>query len=472
MPDAPALLITVAFSEPPKAGHPGRRAGDIWFITPAETGASGRGPLVFVSLGQPEDFHPETARRAGGKLASWLLRHKAERAGLDASRILMLGELGGAQAFFEGLLLGGFRFQNYKTGSAALAPVQIDIFNAAGYDKITQAIDRAEAIAGGVNLARAWGHEPPNCFNPLVLAERLEDLAARRGLKCRILGREELEELGAGAILATGAGSRSPPRMVILEHAVKPGDRPVVIAGKAITFDSGGYTLKSRAALVGMKYDKSGGLAVAGILQAIAALKLVTPVIGVIAAAENMISEHAYRPNDIVTSMSGKTIEIISTDAEGRMVLADALTYASTYCQPRLIVDLASLTSGVVTSLGRLRAGLFSNHDGLADMLFQAGERTHERLWRLPLDEEYAKMIQGDDSDMKNSSLVSQATAVVGAKFLEQFVGPDIPWAHLDIAGTHKTPDDGAYKPKGATGFGVRLLVDFLEALQKEGNGL
>jgi leucyl aminopeptidase len=253
--------------------------------------------------------------------------------------------------------------------------------------------------------------------------------------------------------------------MIVLEHRGHGdgvGSAPVVVVGKAITFDTGGYSLKNTKGMVGMKFDKCGGMAVLGIMKVVAALNLTTPVVGIIAAAENMISSFAYRPNDIITSLSGKTIEIISTDAEGRMVLSDALTYASTELKPRAIIDIATLTGGVVTALGKFRAGLMSNDNALAAELETAGDRTDEPLWRLPLDEEYFQLIKGTDSDIKNSAGVPLASSIVGGTFLNQFVMNDVPWAHIDIAGTATTEANGA---KQATGFGVRLLVDYISQL-------
>jgi leucyl aminopeptidase len=214
-----------------------------------------------------------------------------------------------------------------------------------------------------------------------------------------------------------------------------------------------------------MKFDKCGGMAVLGIMKAVAALKLPTRVIGIVAAAENMISSYAYRPNDIITSLSGKTIEIISTDAEGRMVLSDALTYASTTLNPRAIIDLATLTGGVITALGKVRAGLMSTDDKLSDDLTAAGEKSDERLWRLPLDEDYFKLIKGSDSDLKNSAGKPLASSIIGGIFLQQFVLNNIPWAHIDIAGM-ATIDKGAGGGQRATGFGVRLIVNYLENLE------
>ena len=214
-----------------------------------------------------------------------------------------------------------------------------------------------------------------------------------------------------------------------------------------------------------MKYDKSGGMTVIATLVAAARLGLKTPLVGIIAAAENMISGGSYRPNDIVKAMNGKTIEVISADAEGRLVLSDALVYAQKTYQPRAIIDIATLTGGVVIALGSIRAGLMANNDSLAESLSASGEKTFERLWRLPLDDEYFDLIKGDDSDMKNSG-ARKAPPIIGGIFLKQFVSDDIPWAHIDIAGVADTDKDLPYCPKGATGFGVRLLLDYLSTLE------
>jgi leucyl aminopeptidase len=218
--------------------------------------------------------------------------------------------------------------------------------------------------------------------------------------------------------------------------------------------------------MVGMKYDKCGAMAVIGTLVAASKLEVQTPIVGVLAASENMISNVSYRPNDILKTLSGKTIEVISTDAEGRLVLCDALAYAQQNFNPRAIIDLATLTGGVVTALGSTRAGLFSNGDELANALFAAGEATHERLWRLPLDEEYFEIIKSTDADMKNSAGIVKASPIVGAIFLKQFVNDETPWAHLDIAGVSDWDKEMPYCPAGASGFGVRLLVEYLRGLE------
>jgi leucyl aminopeptidase len=275
--------------------------------------------------------------------------------------------------------------------------------------------------------------------------------------------------MGAGAIVAVGKGSSTPSRLIILEHAGKAGGKPVALVGKTLTMDTGGYSLKPSEHITDMKYDKSGGMAVIGTLVAAARLGLATPVVGVIAAAENMISCGAYRPDDIVKALNGKTIEILSTDAEGRLVLADALTYTERTFAPRAMIDIATLTGAVVVALGSVRAGIVSTDDKLAEVLSAAGERSFERVWRLPLDEEYFEQIKGEDADIKNSG-GRKAGSIIGGMFLKQFVTDATPWAHVDMAGMMGTFEELAkemhYAPKIGIGFGVRLFLDYLSSLE------
>ena len=436
----------------------GKNAGDVR-LNPTDKEA-------VVSLGKKEKINAEVIRRAGGALAKWLEQNEIEGAGIDTASLAVSG-LSVPDALFaltEGLLLGMFNFKRHKTGQEARPDIILNMLAEAGRDELAATVEKAEILSEATNLAREWAHEPPNVINPVSLAERVKKLAAEVGLKCTVIDDAKLAEMGAGAIVAVGKGSATPSRLIILEYDGRPNgdDRPVALVGKTITFDTGGYSLKPVTGIVGMKYDKCGGMAVIGTMVAIASLKLRTPVIGVIAAAENMISGVAYRPNDIIKSLSGKTIEIISTDAEGRLVLADALTYTQQTYEPRAMIDLATLTGGVVTALGSVRGGIMSNDEDLSQALITAGENTYERLWPLPLDEEYFEQIKGDDSDIKNSG-GKKAHPIIGGMFLKQFVEEKTPWAHLDIAGVGFSENATPYCPKGATGFGVRLLVEYLE---------
>jgi leucyl aminopeptidase len=447
----------------PSLTAPGKEAGDIHLT---DGGASGKPARAVVSLGAGDKIDAEAIRRAGAGVSHWLVKNQVSQAGIDLSGLEGFGLAGGAVALCEGLLMGAFSFDRYKKPAEDQTVSNVSLLATDQIDAIKKALERGAIVAGAVNLAREWAHEPPNVINPVTLADKIQSLALGSGLKCTVLDDEQLAEMGAGAILAVGKGSHTPARMILVEYPGKGAAAlaPVTLIGKSITFDTGGYSLKDREGMVGMKYDKCGGMDVVAVLLAAAQLGLKTPLVGVIAAAENMVSGQAYRPNDIIKTLSGKTVEIISADAEGRMVLCDALTYVQQTYKPRLMIDLATLTGGVIVALGHLRAGIFSNNDSLSSALIAAGERTHELLWPLPLDDEYFELIKGDDSDMKNSG-PRLAHATQGGIFLKQFVESGVPWAHLDIAGTADSDKDLPYSPKGATGFGVRLLIDYLEHL-------
>ena len=436
----------------------GKDVGEIRF-NPAEQKAT-------VSLGAKDKINLETFRRAGGAIAKWTTKNKVTSAGIETASFsdFALAPEQIAFALAEGLLLGSFRFDRLKSKKDEPTPATISFLN----ESFASTLAQATIICDAANLTRAWAHEPANVINPVTLAERVQELAKEVGLKCTVLDDKQLTDMGAGAIVAVGQGSQTPSRLIILEYQppAKSEAQPVALVGKAITFDTGGYSIKTTMGMVGMKYDKCGAMAVIGTMVAAAKLKLGTPIVGVLAASENMISNVAYRPNDILKTLSGKTVEIISTDAEGRLVLCDALAYAQQTFKPRVMIDLATLTGGVVTALGSTRAGLFSNRDDVANALFKAGEQTHERLWRLPLDDEYFEIIKSTDADMKNSAGVAKASPIVGATFLKQFVNDETPWAHLDIAGVSDWDSEMPYCPAGASGFGVRLLVEYLRGLE------
>lgn len=420
---------------------------------------------LVTSLGKPDKATSETFRKAGGAAAKWLVRSRVEHAALDID-ILPLNDVDGAlDALFEGLLLGAFHFTRHK--SEKHDPIVPNITLLGGGSNIKAQVERISTVCAAANLARDWGHEPANMIDPESLTERIADLCRRSGLNLSVLDTSRLAELHAGGILDVGKGSQIPPRMLVIEYQGEGGSNPpapVILVGKALTFDTGGYSLKDLTQIQGMKYDKSGGLVVLAVLLAAASLGIKQPLVGIIGAAENMISGGSYRPDDILTTMSGKTVEIITTDAEGRLVLADCLTYAQRRFSPAAMIDLATLTGGMVVALGRVRAGLFSNNDALAERLFKAGEHVYERLWRMPLDEEYLKNIRGDDADLKNSG-GKEGHPVYGGVFLQEFVQNGVPWAHIDIAGVADANKEQPYCPKGSTGFGVRLLIQYLEAL-------
>ncbi|WP_144327165.1 leucyl aminopeptidase [Tepidimonas charontis] len=329
---------------------------------------------------------------------------------------------------------------------------------------VQQAFDEAVAIVHGQELAREWANRPANHATPTDLADAA--LALRRdGIEVDVLGPKEVTKLGMGALLAVAQGSAQPLRLIVLQYRGA-GKRaaPLALVGKGITFDTGGISLKPAADMDEMKFDMSGAASVLGTFAALARLRPTLNVVGLIPACENMPGGRAIKPGDVVRSLSGQTIEILNTDAEGRLILCDTLTYARQRFQPRAIVDVATLTGACVIALGHVRSGLFANDDALAQSLLQAGEAVSDPCWRMPLDDDYGEALKSNFADVANVG-GRAAGAVTAAKFLQRFVG-DTPWAHLDIAGTAWTSG----KDKGATGRPVPLLVRFLMQQASEGS--
>jgi leucyl aminopeptidase len=318
-----------------------------------------------------------------------------------------------------------------------------------------------DAVARGVRTARDLGNAPPNEVTPQRLADRAREVARELGIKCTVMDKRQIERLKMGGLLAVNKGSALEPRFVVMEYSPAKARKTVCLVGKGITFDSGGISIKPAERMEEMKFDMCGAATVIGSVEAAARLKIPVKVIAIFAATENLPGGNAYKPGDIITTMSGKTVEIVNTDAEGRMILADALHYASRYEADHLI-DYATLTGACVVALASEATGLFSNDDALAQKLIEAGERAGERFWRMPEWDEYKEYIRSEWADMKNSG-GRWGGAVTAAVFLKEFVSSPS-WAHLDIAGTAYS-DDPSRGPKGATGAGVRATVAFLQSL-------
>ncbi|MBI2822711.1 MAG: leucyl aminopeptidase [Acidobacteria bacterium] len=372
-----------------------------------------------------------------------------------------------ACAAVEGLLLAIYDPEEYKTSERAAPPIsELAVVSPANLETgaILEGMEKARVLGESTNFARHLTNQPANIITPVALAGEAEAVARDGGLDLEILGEEQMREKGMNALLGVARGSVEPPRLIVLryrpERARSPagaGRGAVALVGKGVTFDTGGISIKPAQSMEEMKADKAGACAVLGAMRAVGQLKPQREVLGVIPAVENMPSGTAQRPGDIVRSLSGKTIEIINTDAEGRLILADALTYACRLGASE-VVDIATLTGACVVALGHVCAGLFSSDDGLRDRLVEASRRAGERLWQLPLYDEYKKEIQSDIADIKNSGS-RWGGAIYAAKFLQEFVG-EIPWAHLDIAGVDLYKDDTS-PLKGASGFGVRTLAEF-----------
>ncbi|BBO21598.1 MAG: leucyl aminopeptidase [Rhodocyclaceae bacterium] len=343
--------------------------------------------------------------------------------------------------------------ENGKPGLAAIA------FSVAGKDArpAAAALAQGAAIAQGMDLTRELGNLPANICTPSYLAQQARKLAKEFGLKCEVLDRARMERLGMGSLLSVARGSHQPPRFIVLQYqGGKAGTKPVVLVGKGITFDTGGISLKPGAEMDEMKYDMSGAASVLGTFRALAAMKLPLNVVGLIPTTENMPGGAATRPGDIVTSMSGQTIEILNTDAEGRLILCDALTYAERF-DPECVVDVATLTGACVIALGAVASGLLANDDGLAAELLEAGQASGDRAWQLPLWDDYQEMLKSNFADIPNISGSRAAGTITGACFLARFT-KQYRWAHLDIAGTAWRSG----KEKGSTGRPVPLLTHFL----------
>jgi len=422
--------------------------------------------VVAVSLGEAGKLDSHRIRVAAARAAQWLIQERCPRVALWIDGLTASGVEDAVAQWAGGMLLGGFRFEAHRRDEKSL-PARIHVRLCGGEPghvrRVRPGVATETLVYGAVNYARFLAHQPANLITPATLAGEAQALGRQSRLRCQVLREAQLKRMKMNGLLAVGAGAKDGPCLIRLDYRGAPRARQeFVLVGKAITFDTGGYSIKPAAGLERLKFDKCGGVTVMAVLKAAAALRLKCNVVGLIAAAENSISERAYRPGDILAMMSGKTVEVISTDAEGRLVLADALWYAQKQCRPTALIDLATLTGGVIVALGRAAAGVMSNDDGLAGELGEAGRRTHERLWRLPLWDDYRDLIKGSDSDLKNSSNKREAHPIIGGMFLKEFVLDSTPWAHLDIAGVAESEDDKPPTGKGATGFGVRLLVDFL----------
>lgn len=414
--------------------------------------------VLVAGLGAADKVTPQTLRKLGASIVRHLHSTNAQNATLAYDGTLDTAEA--AQALTEGLLLGAYTFRKYqqnRNGESKLSTLQF----LASEDKqaaVAQGIQKGRALAEATNFARDLVNEPPRVLTPTELANRASAMAQQYGLECEVFDKARIEELGMGGILGVSQGSVEPPRFIILRYRGAPenNEKGLALVGKGITFDSGGLSLKPPAGMETMKCDMGGAAAVIGAMQAIAALKPRVNVTGFVPTCENMPSGSAYRPGDILRLLNGKTIEIVNTDAEGRLILADALSYASKEGYSP-IIDLATLTGGIVVALGSVMTGLFSNDEGLQQQIIEAGRAVGEKYWPMPLDDEYGDLIKSDIADVKQTGGRS-ASSVTAAKILEHFVA-DAKWAHLDIAGTAFS-ENIKNMEKGATGFGVRTLTE------------
>lgn len=443
------------------------RAKESILLTPGPRLAAER--LLLVGLGREDkSAGSEGLRQAVGHATGQLQSRNLSRFSIDvgsfALRRLDDRQLGRVLA--EGVELAGYRFDRYRTEKTedlppALGEIRLLTGTPAQTRLVQAGIDEARAICRGVKLARDLVNEPGNVKSPEYLAQRARLVAAEVGLACTVLERDQLLSEGLGALLGVAQGSIREPRLIVLEYRGGNEDaRPVVLVGKGVVFDAGGISLKPAEKMDEMKMDMAGGAAVLGTLYAAALLRLPVNLVGIIPAVENLPSGSALRPGDILTSLSGRTIEVLNTDAEGRLILADALTYARRF-EPRVVIDLATLTGACVIALGHHASAVLGTHEGLVRQLLKAGETSGERLWQLPLWSDYAAQLKSDIADLKNIG-GRPAGTITAAAFLQKFA-EGLTWAHIDIAGTAWEEKGRPCVPRGATGVGVRLLIEYLK---------
>ncbi len=427
--------------------------------------------VVIAGLGKEKELTLDRMRGIAAQACRLLQQKGVVRAAavLDKNSTGNFSLEGVAQAITEGALLGVYSFRKHKTkepGHRDMERMLIVTSDAAGLDALKEASNKGKILAGATALARDMVNEPANYMTPVNMAEIAGEIAERYGLDLAILEREQMRELGMGALLGVNQGSQQPPKFIVINYKGS-SDAAIDIAlvGKGVTFDSGGISIKPSEKMEEMKGDMAGGAAVIAAIGAIASLKPAINVVAIVPATENLPSGSALKPGDVLTAMNGKTIEIISTDAEGRLILADALSYAGSQGVKR-IVDVATLTGACVIALGDICTGAFGNNQELLDGVTGAGAEAGERIWQMPMYEEYKEQNKSDVADIKNTG-GRGAGAISAAQFLAEFVG-DIPWVHLDIAGTSMLDKERGYLLKGATGVPVRTLVNLVISLARQ----
>jgi len=427
--------------------------------------------LLLVGMGRDRDLSLSRLQHISSAAARFLAEKKIGQFLMALNQAPIKGSslAQRVQSVGEGVLLADYRFDQYlndekRKKNLALTAVSFWLDSGEKRAEAEAAKEVARQICEGVCFARDLVNQPGNCKSPEYLARQAVQMAEEVGIKATLLERDELAREGFGGILGVAQGSVRDPYLIVLEyHGGTEDAHPIALVGKGVVFDSGGISLKPSEKMDEMKMDMAGAAAVFGTMLSAARMKLPVNLVAVVPAVENMPSGNAIRPGDILTSLSGKTIEVLNTDAEGRLILADALTYVGRY-NPRVVIDLATLTGACIIALGHHASAVLGNHDGLIRQLLKAGERSGERLWQLPLWDEYSSMIKGDFADIKNTG-GRPAGTITAAAFLQHFA-EEYSWAHVDIAGTAWEEKGRPGCPKGGTGFGVRMLIEYLRGVE------
>jgi len=418
---------------------------------------------ILVGIGEFQSLDAEGLRSATGRVVRGCIKKKIPSViiAVPSASLLGMDPALVTEAVAEGAFLGNHLFLRYKNEKqlAVLTEITLHLQEAGRLDGL---LSRVETVCEGTLLAREWVTTPSNDKLPEEFARSTASLAERHGLKTRVMEEKELLRRGFGGITAVASGSRNPPRLLILEYRPRRPDTSVVLVGKGVTFDSGGINLKPTASLEDMKMDMSGAAAVAATAITMGRLRPGLRVVGVIPLVENMPSGSAVRPGDVIRCYGGKTVEVLNTDAEGRLILADAMAYAAEKFRPDTMIDLATLTGACVVALGEKIAGVFSPDRELAWEILESGEKTFERCWSMPMPKDYKDLIKSELADIKNVSESRWGGAIVAALFLAEFAA-GTRWAHIDIAGPAYAKKEGAYCGPGGTGFGVRLLCELMK---------
>ena len=422
--------------------------------------------ILLAGIGKKEEITKDTIRSVSGKIAQKARELKLKDFTIIVPPSSLNDQSTSISQIVEGSKMSLYTFDKFKTKKSEKSPDLTLLVNKS--KKTVSTAKRSEIIANGVIYTKSIANLPPNNCTPTTLANFAKEISKNKKLKCKIISKTELKNSGFGGITAVGQGSKNEPKLIILEYNNGPrNQKPIVLVGKAVTFDTGGISLKPGEKMDEMKFDKCGGCTVLGIMKALFELQLPINVIGIVPSVENMPGGESYRPGDIIKLYSGKTAEILNTDAEGRLILADAISYGEKHYSPKAIIDFATLTGACIIALGTNVAGMVSNDKRMADRIRESSVRTTEELWELPLNQDYMDMIKSDVADMRNIGIGRAAGTITAAAFLKNAV-EKTPWVHMDIAGvawTQIATKEKSYNPKGATGFGVRLILDYLQNL-------
>jgi len=423
--------------------------------------------ILLAGIGKKENLTKDTIRNISGKIAQKARELKLKEFSIIVPPNVVIDQISSVSQIIEGSKMSLYKFDKFKAEKAEKSPDLTIVVSKS--KKISQTIKTSEIIADGAIFTKSIANLPPNECTPSTLAGFAKIMSKKNKMKCNIISKIELKKKGFGGITAVGKGSKNEPKLIVLEHnRGKRNEKPIVLVGKAVTFDTGGISLKPGASMDEMKFDKCGGCTVLGIMKAVSELKLPMNIVGIVPSVENMPDADAYRPGDIIKLFSGKTAEILNTDAEGRLILADALSYGEKHYSPKAIIDFATLTGACIVALGNNVAAIVSNDEKLSLKIKDASKKTTEDVWELPLTQDFMDMIKSDVADMKNVGIGRAAGTITAAAFLKNAI-EKTPWVHVDIAGvawTQTATKEKSYNPKGATGFGVRLILNYLQSLK------